>query len=253
MLRGVRVGAGEQEAVVGELGLGGPHLLPVDHPLVPVEHRTGLQGGQVRPGVGFAEPLAPPHLALHDLGQELLLLLLGAPLQDGRTDEGVAEEVSPQRGLGPGELLGEHDALHQRQALAAVLLGPGGADPASLVEAGRPGLVERRPLVGAHLEAVVEPPIGQVLLEPGSDLDPELLGLGRIRQVHGCHRVAAGSPGPASRAHGSGTSAKGSLGISTPAKGSPPTGVQSVRRRSTNAIPSSNAATTRPARRRGSS
>ena len=34
----VRVGAGEQEAVVGELGLGGPDLLAVDDPLVAVEH-----------------------------------------------------------------------------------------------------------------------------------------------------------------------------------------------------------------------
>ena len=62
-----------------------------------------------------------------------------------------------------------------------------------------------------------------------------------------------GARGQRAGAHGSGTSAKGSLGISTPAKGSPPTGVQSVRRRSTNAIPTSSAATTRPARSRGSS
>ena len=38
-------------------------------------------------------------------------------------------------------------------------------------------------LVG-HLEAVVEPAVGQVLLEPGADLGPEFLGVSGIRQIH---------------------------------------------------------------------
>ena len=80
--------------------------------------------GQVRPGVGLAEALAPGDLAREDLGQEELLLLLGPPLQDGRAHQGVAEEVGPQRRTGPGELLVEHDRLHGGQALAPVLGGP---------------------------------------------------------------------------------------------------------------------------------
>ena len=59
VLRRVGVGAGEQEAVVGELGLGGPHLLAVDHPLVAVEHGRGLERREVGAGVGLAEALAP--------------------------------------------------------------------------------------------------------------------------------------------------------------------------------------------------
>ncbi len=163
----VGIGAGEQEAVVGVVATGGPHLLAVDDPLVAVEHRRRLQAGQVGAGVGLAEALAPAHLAAQDLGQELPLLLLGPPLQQRRPDERVAEEVGPHRRLGPGELLGDHDALHRRQPLAAVLLGPGGADPTAAVELRRPLLVERRPLLGRHLEALVEPAGGQVLLEPG--------------------------------------------------------------------------------------
>ena len=49
-------------------------------------------------------------------------------------DQGVAEEVGPHGRVGPGELLVEHDLLDERQALAAVLLGPRGADPPALVE-----------------------------------------------------------------------------------------------------------------------
>ena len=117
----VGVGAGQQEDVVGVLGLGRPHLLPVDHPLVAVELGPRLEAGQVRAGVGLAEALAPRDLALQDARDELLLLLLGAPLQDRRADQGVAEEVGAQRRAGPGELLVEHDLLQQAQALAAVL------------------------------------------------------------------------------------------------------------------------------------
>src|SRR6478736_2482083 len=50
-------------------------------------------------------------------------------------------------------------------ALAAVLLGPRGADPAAAVELGRPGLVERLLLVGGLLEPLVEPAAGEVLLQ----------------------------------------------------------------------------------------
>ena len=57
----VRVGAGEQEAVVGVVALGGPHLLAVDDPLVAVEHGRRLQAGQVGARVGLAEALAPAH------------------------------------------------------------------------------------------------------------------------------------------------------------------------------------------------
>ena len=41
-------------------------------------------------------------------------------------------------------------------------------------------LVEGRLLLGGHLEALVEPAVGQVLLEPGPDLDAELLGFGGV-------------------------------------------------------------------------
>jgi hypothetical protein len=47
MLDGVRLGAREAEHVVGLLRLGGPDLLPVDHPLVADELRARLERGEV--------------------------------------------------------------------------------------------------------------------------------------------------------------------------------------------------------------
>ena len=116
VLRCVRVGAGQHEDVVGENGLGGPDLLAVDDPLVAVEHGLGLEAGQVGAGVGLGEALAPGDLPAEDLGDELLLLLLGPPLQDRGADEGVAEEVGPHRGAGAVELLGQDDGVHRGQA-----------------------------------------------------------------------------------------------------------------------------------------
>ena len=102
----VRVGAGQQEAVVGVMSLSGPHLLAVDDPLVAVEDGRGLQRCEIAARVRLRESLAPPGLTLQDPREEFLLLFLGAPLQDGRPDERVTEEVTAHRRLRPGELLG---------------------------------------------------------------------------------------------------------------------------------------------------
>ena len=66
MLRGVGIGAGEQEDVVGVLRLGGPDLLPVDDPLVAVELGPGLERGEVAAGIRLGEPLAPGDGAVED-------------------------------------------------------------------------------------------------------------------------------------------------------------------------------------------
>ena len=184
MLRCVGIGAGQQEAVVGVVALSGPDLLPVDDPLVTIEHGTGLQRRQVGARVRLAEALAPARLALQDRGQELLLLFLSAPLQDRRADERVAEEVGPQRCLGPRELLRQHDTLHRGEPLAAVLDGPRGADPAAGEQLRRPLVVELLARLRAHLEARLRPAGRQVLVQPRPDLAAERLGVGGIAQVH---------------------------------------------------------------------
>ena len=99
VLGGVGVGTGQQEAVVGVVSAGGPHLLPVDDPLVTVELGGGLQRREVRSAVRLAEPLTPAHRAVQDARQELALLLLGPPLQDGGTTR-----VSPKKSARSGAL-----------------------------------------------------------------------------------------------------------------------------------------------------
>ena len=67
---GVGVGAGDQVAPVGVGGAGGPHLLPVEHPVVAVALGPGAQRGHVAAGVGLAHADAPHRRAGDDLGEE---------------------------------------------------------------------------------------------------------------------------------------------------------------------------------------
>ena len=75
MLWRCRVGAREQEAIVGVVAAGSPHFLAVDDPLVAIQNGGGLETGQVAAAVGLAEALAPAHLARKNLRQKFVLLL----------------------------------------------------------------------------------------------------------------------------------------------------------------------------------
>ena len=79
----IGVGAGGQPEVVGVAGQAGEDLGAVDDVLVAVAHRPGLQRGEVGAGVGLGVPDAEVDLPGQDLGQEELLLLLGAEVHDG--------------------------------------------------------------------------------------------------------------------------------------------------------------------------
>ena len=102
MLRGVGVGAGEQDHPVGVLGAGGPDLLAVDDVVVAVADGAGLEGGEVGAGAGLAEALAPDGLARRACrAGMLLLLLLGAVGDDGGAGHADADAAGP-RGAGEG-------------------------------------------------------------------------------------------------------------------------------------------------------
>ena len=184
MLGCVGVGTGQQEAVIGVVPSGRPHLLTIDDPFVAIEHRCGLQRRQIRAGVRFTESLAPPHGAVENAREELFLLLLGTPLKDRRAHQRVAEEVGAHRRFGLGELFGEHDTLHGAETLPAVFLRPRGADPPSGVQLLRPLLVERLALLQRHLEGLVAPAFRQVRRQPIAYLGAELLCLGGVRNAH---------------------------------------------------------------------
>ena len=113
VLRCIRVGATECVQPVGVVAERGPDLLPGDDPLVTVELGPGPQAGQVRAGVGLAEALTPHLLAARDRREEALLLLLGAELEQRRSEQVTTLHADPVRGLGGGVLDVEDQLLRR--------------------------------------------------------------------------------------------------------------------------------------------
>jgi hypothetical protein len=90
VLGGIGVSAGAHPVPVGEVGRGGPRLLPVEPPAVPVAGGLQLHGGRVRAGVGLRVADGELDLVAQDLGQELLLQLVAAVADDGLADDADA-------------------------------------------------------------------------------------------------------------------------------------------------------------------
>ena len=185
-LGAVGVAAGEAEAPVRELGVGGPDLAPADPVAAVDRHGAGGERGQVAPGVGLAEELAPQLARREDPGEEALLLL-GRPVgQQGGSHEVDADAAHQLGGPGPRQLLDHHVVLERPQAAAAVLLGPGEPDPAVGRQLGLPPPPEGDRL-GQVVEAGREPDaVGprQVLHQPGPERRPQRLLLSRGVQIH---------------------------------------------------------------------
>ncbi len=101
----IRIGAGQQQTPARLVRQAGPHLLPVDHPVVAVAHRAGGQPRQVRSGTGLGEQLAPDVLGGGQRPQPLPLDLLGlGVLADGRCRHAVTHRVEPERHRPAGAL-----------------------------------------------------------------------------------------------------------------------------------------------------
>src|SRR5262249_25560751 len=71
--RGRRIGAGQQEAVLGLLGVGRPDLGAIDDVLLAIRRGRGTQPAEIRAGFGFRKSLAPEDVALADAGQVIRL------------------------------------------------------------------------------------------------------------------------------------------------------------------------------------
>ena len=152
----VPVGARQQQAPVGLVRAGGPHLLAVDHPLValPVGARHGA--GHVRAAARLAEQLAPGVLAGEDAAQELLLMQVGAVRQDGRGGQRADAGLGDADRADPGELLVDDGVEGHRQVAAVPLLRPVRHAPARVGQ-----------LVAPFDQAEFGVPVG---FQPGADL-----------------------------------------------------------------------------------
>ena len=104
---------GQHQAPVGLVRVAGPHLVPGDDVVVTVPVGPGAQRGQVGAGVGLAEPLAPPVAAVDDAGEEPLLDLVAAVLEDALDQ---VAEARPGRGAGRGQLLVDDHLVDGRAA-----------------------------------------------------------------------------------------------------------------------------------------
>lgn len=183
----IRVGAGEQEDPVGAVAAGGPDLLAVDDEVVAVAYGAGLQRGEVAARARLRVTLAPDRLGAGDAGQVLALLLLAAVHDQRRSQHAHAETARAVIGRAVvAELFAEHHLLVDARAQAAVLLRPGGGDPAArrelLVEGVR--LIEIIAAGNIKVEAALKR--RQRCLQEGAHLAAQLI-LGRAEtKVHRC-------------------------------------------------------------------
>ena len=157
MLGDVPVGAGQEHAEGGQVGPGGPHLLPAHHPFVAVPLGPGREPGQVGSVAGLAEQLAPLVLAGDDGAKQAPPRVGRAVLEDGRRGQGHAR---PRGGTHRPDLR-EHLRHHRRQPVrqppAVPLGGPGWTAPAGVGQEAPP-LPERTlgipPLLQPRLHVV---------------------------------------------------------------------------------------------------
>ena len=158
----VGIGAGQQHEDVGPGGERAPGLHPVDEPAPFGAGRCGDHPGHVGAEVGLGDRHRSHRLGRGQLGQPLLLLLLGASV-----DQGTGQDLGPgdQRAAGPQraprELLGGH---HHAQVVG---LAPGG-EPAVLLGDRH---AEAPHLGHARDDLLGDVGVGPVdVLGPGSDL-----------------------------------------------------------------------------------
>jgi hypothetical protein len=127
----VGVRAHEEEHPVGLIGVRRPHLLSGDDEVVALEHGARLQAREIGAGAGLRVALAPADLAADDRRDVRALELLGAELEQRRSDHRQAETDERWAQAHRGHLLREDARLLLAQAAAAVGGRPGGRGPAA--------------------------------------------------------------------------------------------------------------------------
>ena len=203
-LGSVGVGTSEQHQDVGAATEGAPGLHPVDHPTVGAAGARGGRGGDLQAGdvtavVGFGDGHGRHHLGGRQLGQPVLLLLLGAAVHEctsedlGPRDERAADAERPA-----AQLLGGHDHADVLAvatfAVAAVLGRHAEAEDAHLGQAAddllRDVLVVPVHVFGARLDLVLGERTERVLHH--LELAVEVTRPGGVGQRGDERRVAVG-------------------------------------------------------------
>ena len=125
LLLDVRIGARQQDAVLGMLGLRRPYLLAVDHVLVADQLGLGAQRSEVGSGTRLGEALAPRRALFRHTRQVLGFLLVIRPGQQRRWNVIQRDDIHVEaRRTGPCHLVGYDHQVLQRQARAAILFRP---------------------------------------------------------------------------------------------------------------------------------
>src|SRR5262249_41914410 len=101
----LRVGPCEDEDPVRPGAERGPDLLPVQHEVIAIEPRRGLERRQVAPRARLAEPLAPDLLAREERRAEAATPRLAAPVDERRPQGPQAPDVQDGRRGGARPLL----------------------------------------------------------------------------------------------------------------------------------------------------
>ena len=198
MLRGIGIGAHQENAPVGILTQAGPDFLAVNQEIVPVQHRLRLQRRQVGSGIGLRKSLAPDLVGIENLGNVALLLGLGAVLHEGRANDADPQAVGRLRRPGAGHFLPVNGLLNQRSALTAVFPGPVYSHPAAIVQPALPGAAEGK--IGVLIR---RRRLGRLVgLKPGSQLQSVFFVFRRKSQVHGEGSTACGQGAKGSRPRG---------------------------------------------------
>ena len=129
VLRRVGVGADEQLAVVGHLGVRGPDLLAAHDVVVAVAHRLRAQRREVGPGAGLGEALAPHVVALEDAAGGSGPSARACPRRRSSARRGGCRRSCSRRTGAPAFSVSSRkiELLGGRGAPAAELLRPGDA------------------------------------------------------------------------------------------------------------------------------
>ncbi len=179
-------GAHERRVVVGMAAVADPGLRAVERVGVPVQRRLGRHRRGVRAGVGLGQAVRAEQVTAEHVGQEALLLLGRAELDERESGQPVDADTHPDAGPAGGDHLEDLQVHLVRLAAAAQLLGVRQAQQPRPSEQGED--VAGEPLVRLVLRGAR----GQLLVRDLGGQGQQVLGLGGGQDALDLHGVLQG-------------------------------------------------------------